>query len=155
MRIQSFCLLVSGFKEITLTKGATEKKLQKQMVRSFSIFIIGLMGFCHAAFAETDVSGEDLKTLLSGNTVEGKYIKWDTTHKMYFEATGKIRRIDSKNKKEKGEWYINGSGELCISMRKEHCNYVMKRDDGGYNVYRSGTLKFTFDKIVSGNPYNL
>jgi len=106
------------------------------------------------AMAETKVSGDEIKTLLAGNTAEGKYIKWETTHKMYFEEKGKLRRIDSLNNKEKGEWYINKLGQLCIIVRKDRCNDVMKRDDGGYNVYHRGTFKYTFDKIVPGNPYN-
>ena len=130
-------------------------KLQNRILASFSIVMIGFMGLYHTAIAETQTSGEDLKTLLSGNTVEGRYIKWETTHKMYFEATGKIRRIDSLNNKQSGEWYVNSLNELCVEVRKHRCNQVMKRDDGGYNVYRKGALKFTFDKIVPGNPYNL
>lgn len=130
-------------------------KLTKQVFFSLFIIVFSLMGLCQPSLAESRLSGEQIKALLSGNTVEGKYIKWKTTHKMYFEATGKLRRIDSLNNKEKGRWEINNSDELCVSVRKTRCNQVMKRDDGGYNVYRHGTLKFTFDKIVPGNPYNL
>jgi hypothetical protein len=108
-----------------------------------------------AAAAETKVPGDELKALLSGNTAEGKYIRWGTTHKMYFAASGELSRVDSRNNKEAGRWYVNGSGDLCIEVRKERCNQVMKRDDGGYNVYRKGELRFTFDKIVPDNPYHL
>ena len=130
-------------------------KLQKRLIISFSAVMIGLLGLFHIAIAETRVSSEELKTLLSGNTVEGRYIKWGTTHKMYFEATGKMRRIDSLNNEEKGAWSVNKNDELCVEVRKERCNEVMKRDDGGYNIYRRGTHKFTFDKILPGNPHNL
>lgn len=117
--------------------------------------IIGFMCFHTTTIADTKVSADELRTLISGNTAEGKYIKWGTTHKMYFDASGKIRRTDSLNNAEKGSWYINQSGELCISMRKERCNEVVKRDDGGYNVMRAGNVKFTFDKFLPGNPHNL
>lgn len=93
-------------------------KLNKRIITTLSVIIIGMEGLYHEVTAETRVSGTELKTLLSGNTVEGKYIKWKTTHKMYFEATGKLRRIDSLNNKEKGEWYIDDSGNLCISVKK-------------------------------------
>lgn len=121
----------------------------------FALITTGLVGFGSTAMAETKISGDEIKMLLSGNTAEGKYIKWKTTHKMYFEATGKLRRIDSLNNKEIGEWYINKSGQLCFIVRKDRCNDVMKRDDDGYNIYRRGTFKFTFDKILPGNPHNL
>ncbi|UCE88284.1 MAG: hypothetical protein JSW10_07925 [Pseudomonadota bacterium] len=108
-----------------------------------------------ALAGDTPVGADELKALLSGNTAEGRYIKWETTHKMFFDASGEIRRVDSLNNEEKGEWYVNKQGELCISVRKERCSEVTMRDDGGYNASRKGTLVFTFDKIVSGNPHNL
>jgi len=130
-------------------------KLHKRLILVFSVVLISLFGISQTAIADTTVSGEELKTLLSGNTVEGKYLKWDTTHKMYFEATGKIRRIDSLNNKQSGDWYIDSNDLLCISMKRERCNEVTKRDDGGYNVSRKGSVKFTFDKILPGNPHGL
>ena len=130
-------------------------KFKIHVLLIFTLSTVGLIGFGSPALAETRVSGDELKRLLSGNTAEGRYIKWETTHKMYFEATGKLRRIDSLNNQESGDWYVNKDGELCISVRKELCNEVMQRDDGGYNVYRRGDLKFTFDKIVPDNPHNL
>lgn len=105
--------------------------------------------------AETRLKSAEIKTLLTGNTAEGKYIKWKTTHKMFFDASGKIRRTDSRNNNEKGSWSVNDQDELCINVRKRRCNEVMKRDDGGYNVYRNKRLLFTFDKILPGNPYKL
>lgn len=66
-----------------------------------------------------------------------------------------MRYIDSKNKKENGFWSLNKFRELCIDVRKERYNVVKKREDGGYKVYRGGVLKFTFDKVVAGNSYDL
>ena len=129
-------------------------KIQKRVITFFPIIMFGLIGSCHVAIAETKVSGEEITTLLSGNTVEGKFIMWNTTYKAYFEATGKLRRIDSLNNKESGEWFIE-SDKLCIKTRKKRCGNIMKRDDGGYNAYRAGNFKYTFDKIVPGNPHIL
>lgn len=118
-----------------------------------ALVCLAAMQLSHAA--ETKLKSDEIKALLSGNTAEGRYIKWKTTHQMYFDATGKLRRTDSLNNKEKGTWTVNKSDELCVEVKKERCNEVMKRDDGGYNVYRKGKLRFTFDKIVPGNPHNL
>jgi len=133
-------------------------KLKENTITGAIVILIGLLalGIAPLTFAETRVSGEELQKLLSGNTGEGKFIKWETTHKTYFEATGKFRRLDSLNNKQKGEWYINKSGELCmVGKHKENCNVVMKRDDGGYNLYVSNNLHWTLDTIVPGNPNNL
>lgn len=130
-------------------------KQLRNLILSLVTIMISFMVLHQSAIAgETQVTGEELKTLLSGNTAEGKYIKWETTHKMFFDASGEIRRTDSLNNKEKGYWRID-KDELCIKVRKERCNQVMKREDGGYNVMRIGEVKFTFDKILPGNPYNL
>ena len=130
------------------------KQLRNMVISSFTV-MIGIMFLHQSVIAgETQVTGEELKTLLSGNTVEGNYIKWKTTHKMFFDASGEIRRIDSLNNKETGNWRIY-KNELCVEIRKEKCNKVMKREDGGYNVMRRGDVKFTFEKILPGNPHNL
>ena len=127
----------------------------KRLITFISIMMFGLMSLCQVVIAETKVTAEELKTLLSGNTTEGIYPRWETTNKMYFDATGELRRIDSLDNKERGEWYINEAGDLCIKIRKKRCNEVMRRDDGGYNVYRQDTLRFTFDKVIPGNPHKL
>jgi len=133
-------------------------KRKDYKVAGAAIILVGLIGFGTAPSesAETRVSGDELQTLLSGNTGEGKFIKWDTTYKAYFEATGRMFRIDSLNNRERPQWYINKEGELCIKGKhKENCHEVKKREDGGYNLYLSNDLKWTIDKIVPGNPNNL
>ena len=101
------------------------------------------------------LDGDEIKKLLLGNTAEGKFAKWGTTHKTYFDPTGKLRRIDNLNNKESGFWAIDNEGHLCIEIGRRKCNTVKRRPDGGYDVYRAGELRHTYDKIVKGNPYNL
>jgi len=133
-------------------------KLKDHRISGAIVILIGLiaLGTAPLTLAETRVSADELQKLLAGNTGEGKFLKWETTHKTYFEATGKFRRLDSLNNKQKGEWYINKNGELCmVGKHKENCNVVMKREDGGYNLYVSNNLNWTLDIIVPGNPNNL
>lgn len=127
----------------------------QNLISVFMVSAIVFLGVPGVVSAEARVSGEELKKLLSGNTAEGRYLKWKKTHKMFFDASGKIRRTDSLGNKESGEWYINDKSELCIRVKKERCNEVTKRGDGGYDVSRNGMTNFTFDKIVPGNPNNL
>ncbi len=126
---------------------------------TFKMFIsVVLLSLLYAlpVYAEEEVSGEELKKLLSGNTAEGQLIRWETSHKTYFDPSGDMRRVDGKNNKEQGVWQVDKYGRLCIEVKKERCRTVKKRSDGGYNVYsRREELKYTFDKIVPGNPNNL
>ena len=105
--------------------------------------------------AETQISGDKIIGLLSGKTTVGKNIKWETKHKTYFDPSGELRRIDSFGNRETRNWRLGWRGELCIEGGKEKCHKVKKRTDGGYNVYHRGLLRYTYDKIIDGNPYNL
>ncbi len=108
------------------------------------------------SFAGGQLDKGTLETLIKGNSVEGKRIKWKTTYKMYFEPSGMFRRIDSLNNKESGEWEIESDGTLCMIGRKKRCRAVKQRGDGGYDVYnRRDEVVWTMDKVTSGNPYNL
>jgi hypothetical protein len=108
------------------------------------------------AYADKQLDKETLEALIKGNTVEGKRVKWKTTYKMYFDPSGKYRRIDSLNNKEGGDWRVEKDGKLTMIGRKEHNRIVKQRSDGGYDVYnKSGQVVWTMDKITPGNPYDL
>ena len=115
---------------------------------------INLLG---VSFAGEPLGKDALETLIKGNTIEGKKVKWDTTYKMYFDASGKFIRTDSLNNKDRGEWRIESDGSLCIIRGKEKCRIIKQRSDGGgYDLYNLlGKLLLTIDKVSPGNPYNL
>ena len=109
------------------------------------------------SFAGEQISKDTLETLIKGNTVEGKKIRWETTYKMYFDPAGTFMRIDSLTNKDGGEWYVASDGLLCTTARKkERCRSVIQRSDGGYEVYnKREEVVWTMDKISPGDPYNL
>ena len=114
------------------------------------------MNLLGLSFAGEQLDKGTLETLVKGNTVEGKKIKWKTTYKMYFDPSGKFARTDSLNNKEGGEWQIESDGTLRMIGRKENNRTVKQRSDGGYDVYNArGQVIWTIDKVVQGNPYNL
>jgi len=120
--------------------------------------IIGflLMSLFGWAYADDQLDKATLETVIKGNTVEGKKIKWKTTYKMYFDPSGKYRRIDSLNNKEGGDWRVEKDGKLTMIGRKEKHRIVKQRGDGGYDVYNtSGQVVWTMDKVIPGNPYEL
>lgn len=114
-----------------------------------------LLGTAGLARAEYELSKQQALKLLSGNTVEGKIIKWNTTYKMYLHPGGKLVRLDSRGNVEKGMWRISNQGKFCIEFHWEKCRIMKKREDGGLNFYNNaGKLKFTVDKVIPGNPNN-
>ena len=97
-----------------------------------------IIGFCllltfgaGLALANEPLGKEALETAIKGNTVEGRFLKWKTTFKMYYDPSGKFRRIDSLNNKEGGSWSIDAKGVLLMSGRKDRYRTVKQRDDGG------------------------
>jgi hypothetical protein len=114
------------------------------------------MAFLGQSFAAEQLDKGTLETLIKGNTVEGKKIKWKTTYKMYFDPSGKFWRIDSLDNKERGKWSVENDGTLRMTGRKERDRTVKQRSDGGYDVYNvRGQVIWTMDKVTPGNPYNL
>lgn len=103
------------------------------------------------------LSTEEIKQVLSGNSVEEKNLKWGYVRKFYFDTDGKFRRVDQNDNKSDGTWFFGKDGELCILSRKKRC-WNLKPADGEntYNVHsdRSGELKKIW-KVKQGNSYNL
>lgn len=122
----------------------------------FSLLAMSLSGLSYAA---EQLDNGALETLIKGNTVEGKRIKWKTTYKMYFDPAGRFTRIDSLNNEERGEWRIETDGTLCMighRREREKCRTVKQRNDGGYDVYNvRGQVIWTMDKVSPGNPFSL
>ena len=114
----------------------------------------------NSLIAETKVSGDELRSLISGKTLEGKWLLWDSNYRMYMDPSGEFRRLYGKGteltNEFNGTWTINKKGKLCYEVKNMACRRVKKRDDGGYNLYnKKKELKQNIKKITDGNPYNL
>lgn len=123
-----------------------------------SIILSGIVTLIFASSlpADTRVEKDELKALISGKTLEGKWITWQTTYKMYLDPSGELRRIYGSGNKEEGRWWVNKKGKLCFEIEDKACRRVKQRGDGGYNLYnRQKELKQTIEKIANGNIYNM
>jgi len=126
------------------------------------LFIIGMVIFAafSVANADTRVEKDELKALITGKTLEGKWIVWDSNYRMYLAPSGDMKRVYGKGTELtddlSGTWMINKKGKLCFEVNNMKCRRVKKRDDGGYNLYnKRGEVRQTIEKITDGNPYNL
>ena len=115
-----------------------------------------LLVFALPVCADEAMKAEEIKSLLSGNTVEGQLTKWGISQTTYYESSGHFRRIDGNNNKGKGKWYVDKHDYLCHEGRRERCRIMKKRDDGGYNLYnKKEELLLEIGKVLPGNPHNL
>lgn len=118
--------------------------------------------FTSTSYAENALNKEELQLLISGNTAEGRNVEWKEGMTWYFNKMGKVLKVDDKGNHGKGKWTINDNGELCTIYKRggERCRKVVKRDDGGYDVFGTsppeyGDLVMTFDRILPGNAHDL
>jgi hypothetical protein len=118
--------------------------------------------FSNISNAADPLSKEELEKLLSGNTAEGQNVQWEKGMTWYFQKLGQIKKIDEHGNRGKGRWLINEEGELCVEFKRggERCRTVVPRTNGGYDIYgtehpEEDDLKWTFSRILPGNPHDL
>ena len=103
--------------------------------------------------AEEGIDRNEVKNSFTGNTIEGKIVKRDTSYKMYLHPSGKLIRLDSKDHLEKGTWYISNDNELCLTFDSEECYTINKRSEGQFDLHnQNGGLELTIVKVILGNP---
>lgn len=100
----------------------------------------------------------NVQNLLNGNTAFGKKLKWGLSISVLFAKDGQIIVVDERGKTEKGNWWVNGSGELCTKFKIESCRKVTRHPDGFYQVHNETNdrlVDWTLADIAKGNPYGL
>ena len=119
-------------------------------VAAHCLFFFIAIGLSHA---EEGIDHNEVKLDFTGNTLEGKIIKRDTSYKMYLHPSGKLIRLDSKDSLERGSWYIKSNNELCLTFDSEKCFTVNKRSEGRFDLHnQNGDLELTIVKVILGNP---
>ncbi len=116
---------------------------------------LAVVGFFSVpALAGTPLSGEQIKQLVSGNTValhsnaRGKY------YKIFYATDGTaISHDESNGKNYPGTWRITDSGEWCNHWppAEDRCGQVIDNGDGTYNRMENGSLRSVWKKIYPGN----
>jgi len=124
--------------------------------------VLCLIGFSPATIAIEFLSAEEVKQLISGNTVEATNPRKATSSVTYFDPDGTYRQL-LEGKPEKGTWSVDDDGYLNTdrvgwgpSRRK-----ISKEGDVWMlykvpeNITKMPEYKKTFTRIVDGNPNNL
>ncbi len=99
---------------------------------------------------ETEVSGDELRELLTGNSIDGM---WGDTHYIqYFSDTGRTLYKADGSPGDWGTWRINDSGYYCSTWRggAENCYTVVDMDGTLYWKSENGGATYPFT-IIEGN----
>lgn len=148
-----------------------------KIILSSIISVALLMTNAYAADIQKAMSGKEIKQLVSGNTVEGRftrpredkeYLTTVVKYKTHFSVNGEIVERSSAiaagsgsaNVAAHGSWFVK-KGKLCKQFRdaknnKKVCRKVIPMGDGEYGLYTGkGKLTRTWDRVIPGNPHNL
>jgi len=117
-----------------------------------------LMTLSVAAMAGTPLSGEQVKQLITGNSVDIYSNVQGVDIKLYFAADGSTASLtESNGKKFKGTWRIDDSGKHCTKWgdKKETCGQILDYGDGTYKRMEDGYPRAVWKKIYPGNAFGL
>lgn len=108
-----------------------------------------------SALAGTQLNGEQIKQLVSGNTVLAHNIDQGTDYKNYYSPDGTmISRNESNGQIYKDKrWRVSDSGDICSQSagKKESCGQVVDNGDGTYNRLDNGSPRGVWKKVYPGN----
>ena len=138
---------------------------------SFSrVFFLAIMLLAtKSVYGFGNLSADEVRSLFSGNTVEGDYLEGQSHSVMnfysepftnYFAGDGKIYSVRGKTRKS-GDWRVSEKGYLCFSWegKQEKCAPVYK--DGDYYkqdmMGKKGKIKWTktYSTFIAGDTKTL
>lgn len=126
--------------------------------RNFVIvfFTVSVTSFLSPASAGEKLNKDEVRQLITGNTVEEVLVEKPWQNKIYFTAEGNFRRIDQNGNPDSGKWDFDPDGSLCLERKKRKCWYLEAAEAGTYHVIsrRRGQHAKTW-RVVNGNPYKL
>jgi hypothetical protein len=128
-------------------------------------------------WADTALSGKEIKQLISGNTavgerwkrtVEKEYVSKGVMFKTYFSENGQlvekgdaVGRASGSYVPAHGSWEVK-KNKLCFtfsdSLRKvgeQVCRKIIQKDDGTFELTKKGKVMRVWKEILPGNPHNL
>lgn len=112
--------------------------------------------FFSFAGASERLTKEEVRQLITGNTIEEVHVAKPWKNKFYFISDGKFKRIDQNGNPYDGKWDFDPDGSLCLERKKRKCWYLEIADKDVYHVIsrRRGQHTKTW-RMIKGNPYNL
>ncbi len=119
------------------------------------IALLGLLLISGMANAAAPLTGDQIKTLLSGNSASGFADALGKNYTAYYGADGKLVQDLGKGKRRQGTWTITDNN-FCTQFPTEpaRCTKVMPGDNGEYvRIKDDGMVTNTWKKFYKGNAY--
>lgn len=98
------------------------------------------------------LTGDEITTLLVGNTYHWKHVTRSDSGKSYFNPDGSSKWAKNGNSGKSG-WAIKGD-QLCFTGNKKICRDVQADGKGAYYLVKNGTKRVVhIYKIESGDTF--
>ena len=105
------------------------------------------------AAAQGFLSMDELKTLITGNTVHFKAVDSGRTGRVYYDAKGEMLVDRDEGATYSGLWSVGTNGLLCINTSGEICGKVRKNADGTYTHMIREVPGYEWPKITAGKSF--
>ena len=103
-------------------------------------------------FAGEELSAEDVKSLVIGNTISATNLMKDFHFKVYFDSDGSTAFRSQGGEMTKTTYEFKGSKHCIYWKGKNRCANILKNDDGSYTrVNKKGKHVVQWTEIVEGN----
>lgn len=105
------------------------------------------------------LSGQDILTLFSNNTVDGHHVRKNFTFTRYFAADGRLLEKNTKKGARAGRWRVKGK-TLCerFENQRESCREIVKEDNTIKKYTTTGkgerVVAIVYKRFRYGNPEN-
>lgn len=104
------------------------------------------------AHAEKTLNADEIKKLITGNTVLGMAPN-GMTQKNYFSPDGKtIRQVGDKL--IEGTWSVKDDGSQCVTGMPGGCAQIVSNEDGTYDrVGADGGIRLKWTSVTPGKGF--
>lgn len=121
-----------------------------------SLLLMGLLLLSGLANAAGNLSAQEVKTLMIGNTITGFNEVKSVDYTVFFRPTGEIALVTAKGKRQ-GNWKIADDGHFCTSFpaEPELCTFIVAHTEGMYRrIKDDGMVTHTLKTFTPGNVNN-
>ncbi|MBF0266533.1 MAG: caspase family protein [Gammaproteobacteria bacterium] len=103
---------------------------------------------------QTQLTGEQIKKLIVGNTLKGNHKRKNFDFEMYIGAGGDFKEKRSNSRDRFGTWHINSHSEFCfkfIDHEKTYCRIIEPTSNNKYGIIKNESTIVREFEVIQGN----
>ena len=119
-----------------------------------SIVALAFTGSLHAA---QPMSTDEVRALMTGNTMNGKNLVKNLNFTNYYREDGTTTKLTAKGKKWQGTWRVTDDGQHCVEWKKkkrEQCGAIIDLGNDTYRKMAGDKPRIEFT-VTAGNAKDL